>query len=144
MNVCREDVDLARPNENRNKTAGFTDKERQSFELVLNSGAAVVPPDTTKIASKHKTTPESSTKDAKDNLEMFDVWREMHPDQQEFTYFSRRFQCREKRIGWRLDYICASRQLQQSIKDCEILDKMYGPSDHCPVLVRIDRQAIMG
>ena len=32
-----------------------------------------------------------------------DVWRKRHPDLRHYTYFSYRFNCREKGIGWRLD-----------------------------------------
>ena len=35
-----------------------------------------------------------------------DVWRAQHPALRHYTYFSYRFNCREKGIGWRLD-MCA-------------------------------------
>lgn len=34
---------------------------------------------------------------------MIDVWRDLHPDLRHYTYFSYRFDCRRKGIGWRLD-----------------------------------------
>jgi hypothetical protein len=37
-----------------------------------------------------------------------DIWRQRHPDSHHYTYFSYRFNCREKSLGWRLD-MCTSR-----------------------------------
>ncbi|RMD77206.1 exodeoxyribonuclease III [Candidatus Dojkabacteria bacterium] len=37
MNVAHKEIDLARPNENRNN-AGFTDEEREGFDKLLKSG----------------------------------------------------------------------------------------------------------
>eukprot|EP01130_Rhizamoeba_saxonica_P007820 TRINITY_DN3161_c0_g1_i3.p1 TRINITY_DN3161_c0_g1~~TRINITY_DN3161_c0_g1_i3.p1 ORF type:complete len:237 (-),score=68.05 TRINITY_DN3161_c0_g1_i3:278-988(-) len=38
LNVAHLEIDLKNPKSNRNKTAGFTDKERNNFTTVLNNG----------------------------------------------------------------------------------------------------------
>uniref|UniRef100_A0A1I7XHD5 exodeoxyribonuclease III n=1 Tax=Heterorhabditis bacteriophora TaxID=37862 RepID=A0A1I7XHD5_HETBA len=38
LNVAHNEIDLAKPDSNRNKTAGFTDQERQWFSTLLNAG----------------------------------------------------------------------------------------------------------
>jgi exonuclease III len=35
---------------------------------------------------------------------MIDTWRKLHPDDEHYTYFSYRFNARQKGIGWRLDH----------------------------------------
>lgn len=80
-NSCN--ADLANPKPNWNKTAGYTAAETSSFARVLDP-------------------PESS-----DNEKMIDIWRHLHPNLRHYTYFSYRFNCRMKGIGWRLDH-CTS------------------------------------
>lgn len=77
-------LDLANPKPNWNKTAGYTKDETEAFEHILN------PPESEQGAAK-----------------FVDVWRHMHPDDQHYTYFSYRFNCRSKGMGWRLD-MCKS------------------------------------
>ena len=50
----------------------------------------------------------------------------------EFTWWSYRSHCREKNIGWRLDYFFASKSLLHHIKQTKIMKEITG-SDHCPV-----------
>lgn len=65
---------------NHNKTAGCTDAEIEGFHAQLS------PPE----GSEH--------------ARMVDVWRERNPDLEgHYSYYSFRFQCRSKGIGWRLD-----------------------------------------
>lgn len=45
---------------------------------------------------------------------------------------SYRFSCRDKNIGWRLDYCLASPDLQDSVKEAFIRRHIRG-SDHAPV-----------
>lgn len=70
---------------NYNKTAGCTQAEIDGYEAQLNPSA------------------ESGHKPLKD------AWRQLHPDALGYyTYFSARFQCRAKGIGWRLDSFVVS------------------------------------
>ncbi|ORZ37713.1 Endonuclease/exonuclease/phosphatase [Catenaria anguillulae PL171] len=117
LNVAHCEGDLARPKTNA-KTAGFTPTERADFSSTLAS------------------------------VNLRDVWRDQHPDPcQQFTYFSYRFQCRAKRIGWRLDYFVVSARLLEGseadvdvdvdLGQCTIRDDMYGMSDHVPVVLTL-------
>lgn len=61
-----------------------------------------------------------------------DCWRHFHPDKSEYTYFSYRFQCKPKNIGWRLDYFLVLKEHLEKIKSCEIHD--HAGSDHLPLI----------
>ncbi|KAI0082604.1 hypothetical protein K474DRAFT_1632758 [Panus rudis PR-1116 ss-1] len=104
---------LANPKTNWNKTPGYTEAETSSFARILN------PPDSS---------------DGK----FVDVWRNLHPEKRHYTYFSYRFNCREKGIGWRLDTFVTSERLTDKVKMCEIRSEIYGASDHCPVVLEIE------
>ncbi|KAJ1498597.1 hypothetical protein HMI55_004845, partial [Coelomomyces lativittatus] len=69
-----------------------------------------------------------------------DIWREFHPKEQNFTYYSYRFQCRAKRLGWRLDYFVSSRELLHQLAACEIRDTCYGASDHVPLVLHVKKE----
>lgn len=77
-------ADLTNPKPNWNKTPGYTKDETDAFDRILN------PPESEPGAGK-----------------FVDVWRRTHPDDKHYTYFSYRFNCRAKGIGWRLD-MCES------------------------------------
>lgn len=66
-----------------------------------------------------------------------DSYRYLHPDKEEYSWWSYRFKAREKNIGWRLDYFLVSEAVKGDIKDAKILTDIYG-SDHCPVLLNIN------
>lgn len=70
-------TDLTNPKTNWNKTPGYTEAETTAFKHVLDP-------------------PEGGPK-------FVDVWRQLHPTDKHYTYFSYRFNCRLKGIGWRLD-----------------------------------------
>jgi exodeoxyribonuclease III len=61
-----------------------------------------------------------------------DSFREFHPEPGLYTYWSYRFNCRNKNIGWRIDYFLLSKKILPKLKDAFILSEVLG-SDHCPV-----------
>lgn len=101
MNVAHEGIDIARPQSNYNKTAGYTQREIDSFKAHLGIG-------------------------------LVDVFRQLYPGKQEFSWWSYMFNARAKNIGWRLDYFLVSEGLLPKVKDSYILCDVMG-SDHCPV-----------
>src|SRR5690606_1641095 len=66
-----------------------------------------------------------------------DSFRLLHPDTVAYTYWSYRFQARERNTGWRIDYFLVSPSLVEKIKSVKIYSEIYG-SDHCPVGLEID------
>lgn len=61
-----------------------------------------------------------------------DTFRDKHPEQVEYSWWSYRFNAREKNIGWRIDYIFVNKDFYPVIKDSFIMPAVEG-SDHCPV-----------
>ncbi len=87
--------------------AGFTDQEREKFTLLLEAGFT-------------------------------DTWRHFHPDMEGvYSWWSYRFQSRQRNTGWRIDYFLTSNRLKNSLKDAKIHTDILG-SDHCPVELDID------
>lgn len=77
--------------------------------------------------------------DGMDNLlnsGFVDTFRYFHPDTVAYTYWSYRFQSRERNTGWRIDYFLVSNPLVDKINKVEILSEYYG-SDHCPIQLEI-------
>ncbi|MCK6595435.1 MAG: exodeoxyribonuclease III [Bacteriovoracaceae bacterium] len=62
-----------------------------------------------------------------------DVYREKNPQQKDaYTWWTYRGDCRERNIGWRLDYFFANDVGYKKITDVRIRTDIQG-SDHCPV-----------
>lgn len=101
LNVAHKDIDLARPKENYNKSAGFTQEEINGMDDYTSGG-------------------------------FVDSFRHIHPDKQQFTWWSFRAGARQRNIGWRIDYFLVSEQIKDRIQDAFIMDQIMG-SDHCPV-----------
>ncbi|KAM5535174.1 hypothetical protein V8D89_011110 [Ganoderma adspersum] len=114
LNVAPTALDLANPKTNWNKTPGYTEAETSSFARILNAKG----------------------EDA-DAGKFVDVWRQRHPDLRHYTYFSYRFNCREKGLGWRLDMFVVSERLEKRARTCEIRSEIYGASDHCPIVLEL-------
>lgn len=66
-----------------------------------------------------------------------DTWRTLHPEEQQYSWWSYRGGARAKNVGWRIDYFLASKRLQKQIKTAGIYDNVIG-SDHCPVSLEIE------
>ncbi|KAF9469198.1 Endonuclease/exonuclease/phosphatase [Collybia nuda] len=112
LNVAPTAIDLANPKTNWNKTPGYTEAETTAFKNILN------PPD--------------------GGPKFIDIWRQLHPNDKHYTYFSYRFNCRLKGLGWRLDMFVLSERLINRVKMCEIRSEIYGASDHCPLTMEIE------
>ncbi|KAF7636135.1 DNA-(apurinic or apyrimidinic site) lyase [Meloidogyne graminicola] len=111
MNVAHQEIDLKNPDTNRNKTAGFTDQEREAFTRLLEAGFVDV------WRSRNP-----------DVTEAYTYW----------SYIGNR---RAKNIGWRLDYFVVSERLLEKVIECEIHSEITGSqhgSDHCPLSMTID------
>lgn len=82
--------------------AGFTDQEREKMTTVLSSGFT-------------------------------DTFRYFYPDLEgAYSWWSYRFQARQKNAGWRIDYFIVSDRLMDRIESASIHNEVFG-SDHCPV-----------
>jgi exodeoxyribonuclease-3 len=66
-----------------------------------------------------------------------DLFRYFHPDKKDqYTWWSQRPGCREKNIGWRLDYFFSCPRGLTMVHDCQLQPRVLG-SDHCPVVLTI-------
>ena len=89
------------------KNAGFTDEERAKMSELLGAG-------------------------------FVDTWRHFYPDAEGvYSWWSYRFQAREKNAGWRIDYFIVSERFVGRVKAARILTDVFG-SDHCPVAIEIE------
>ncbi|CAG9537032.1 unnamed protein product [Cercopithifilaria johnstoni] len=96
LNVAHQEIDLANPKTNRNKTAGFTDQERNDFTRLLDVGFVDV---------FRRLNPEKEG--------AYTFWSNMH-------------NAREKNVGWRLDYFVVSERIMNKVKECNILHSVKG------------------
>lgn len=89
------------------KNAGFTDEEREQFTKLLAAG-------------------------------FIDTFRYFYPQKEGvYSWWSYMRKAREKNAGWRIDYFCVSRSMENRLKDAGIHTEIYG-SDHCPVELLIE------
>ena len=65
-----------------------------------------------------------------------DSFRHLHPERQEYSWWSYRANARANNKGWRLDYGMITPPLQEKLKRSVILTEAVH-SDHCPILVEI-------
>lgn len=66
-----------------------------------------------------------------------DTFRHFEPGPGHYSWWSQRFGVREKNIGWRIDYVLASKGAAAHLRRAFIQPHIQG-SDHCPVGVDID------
>lgn len=89
------------------RNAGFTDEEREKMTTLLNAGFT-------------------------------DTFRFFYPDQEGiYSWWSYRFQARQKNAGWRIDYFLTSQRIDNKLKSAQIHTDIFG-SDHCPVSLVIE------
>lgn len=67
---------------------------------------------------------------------MIDSFRYLYPETVKYSWWSYRFQAREKNTGWRIDYFCINELLLDNLIDAEIHNDVFG-SDHCPVSIEL-------
>lgn len=85
---------------------GFTDEERAGIDAMIAKG-------------------------------FVDTLRHFHPDTSElYTWWSHFGAARERNVGWRIDYVMASKVLLPMIKNARIHSNVFG-SDHCPVSIEL-------
>ena len=65
-----------------------------------------------------------------------DTFREFQKNSGHYTWWSPFNRCRERNIGWRIDYFLISTQLRPHLKNSSILSQVMG-SDHCPIELEI-------
>jgi exodeoxyribonuclease-3 len=69
---------------------------------------------------------------------LVDVGRALDPDNDGmFTWWAPWRNMRERNIGWRLDYVLASRSMASKAASCPV-QKSVGTSDHAPVMATFD------
>lgn len=71
------------------------------------------------------------------NSGFIDSFRHLHPERQEYSWWSYRANARANNKGWRIDYAMVTQPLQENIKRAVILTEAVH-SDHCPILLEMD------
>lgn len=70
--------------------------------------------------------------------DFLDVFREKNKNLKDaYTWWTYRNNCREKNVGWRLDYFFLDKKSFTKVKKVKIQSNVLG-SDHCPVYLEID------
>ncbi len=70
------------------------------------------------------------------DLGFIDSFRKFNQSSGHYTWWLRGYEARERNVGWRIDYIFISKNLENKLKNAFILSEVEG-SDHCPVGVEI-------
>jgi len=95
LNVAHQEIDLKNPSSNRGN-AGFSDEERESFGVLLNSGFTdsfrFLYPDATGV----------------------------------YSWWSYRFNARKNNAGWRIDYFLVSDRIRDKITAAPIRSDIFG------------------
>lgn len=68
---------------------------------------------------------------------LIDSFRFLHPELQQYSWWSYRANSRANNKGWRLDYAMVTEPLQEKIKRAVILSEAKH-SDHCPILLELE------
>lgn len=68
------------------------------------------------------------------NLGLIDSFRSLVKEGDIYSMWPNGFQARERNMGWRIDYIFMSKDLERNIKNVKYLKEQLG-SDHCPYIV---------
>lgn len=68
--------------------------------------------------------------------DLIDSWREKHPGEKKYTWYSNFAKSRERNRGWRIDAALVSKSLKNKIENTDILSDYMG-SDHVPVYLSV-------
>ncbi|MDO6674476.1 exodeoxyribonuclease III [Tenacibaculum sp. 1B UA] len=71
------------------------------------------------------------------NSGFIDSFRHLHPEKQEYSWWSYRANARTNNKGWRIDYNMVTETLKDKISRAYILPEAKH-SDHCPIAVELD------
>ncbi len=72
-----------------------------------------------------------------ENLGFTDAFRVFTPEENgHYTWWTYRNNCRERNIGWRIDYFFVTNKILKEVKKCYHLPKVLG-SDHCPIVMEL-------
>ena len=71
------------------------------------------------------------------NSGFVDTFRTLHPNDEVYSWWSYRFQARQKNTGWRIDYFIVSQRLMPHVTNAAIHTDIMG-SDHCPVELQLN------
>lgn len=63
-----------------------------------------------------------------------DSFRVLHPEEVKYSWWSYRFNARERNAGWRIDYFIVSQRIMERVHASDIHNDIFG-SDHCPVSI---------
>lgn len=67
-----------------------------------------------------------------------DTYRQKNPDKTDaYTWWSHWGKARERNVGWRIDYVLVSKNLNKNVTTADIHPSIMG-SDHCPVSIKLD------
>lgn len=70
--------------------------------------------------------------------DFIDCFRHLHPNTTgAYTWWTYRNDCRNRNIGWRIDYFLAEKSLSERLLTMEHRTKILG-SDHCPIVLEIN------
>jgi len=96
LNVAHQPIDLARPKQNYDKVAGYTQVEIDGFENILKSGF---------IDTFRHLYPEQEGA---------------------YSYWNYMFNARQNNVGWRIDYFLASKSFTNNISSADIYPEVEG------------------
>ncbi len=96
LNVAHKPVDLARPKDNYNKSAGYMQEEIDGMDRLVGGGLA----DTFRRFYPDQTN--------------------------RYSWWSYRMDARSKNVGWRIDYFLVSENFLPAVKDAFILENIVG------------------
>lgn len=66
-----------------------------------------------------------------------DTFRHFYPNKKDaYTYWDQKLRCRDRNVGWRLDYFFADSKIIPKIKSTGMMNEYYG-SDHCPIFLEM-------
>jgi len=71
-----------------------------------------------------------------------DTFRKLNGDLVQYSWWDMKSGARNRNIGWRIDYVFVSPDLEKDVKRAFILTEIQG-SDHCPVGIDLETQIVV-